>query len=97
MSVDELWNYELTHQHGGNGYACVEIIDSEWIRITSKFCEAASRNRAWLVWMKKISMFEMQGERRKLTEEELENLQPIRAGITTGKLKVVGTHVVPAK
>lgn len=106
----ELTEYELTHFHGGNGFAMVEDIDKEYARV----CRLGTPiTQAFLAAKSQLSVVTMSKgvdkEKKQLPPEPwtlayssrmdegfMPELAKVRAGIKQGKLKVEASHIVEA-
>lgn len=107
MNVNELMDYDLTHDHSGNGFAIVEDIDEDYCRVTST-CLGVSKkiSDAFLAWKKKLHVTMRSPSKdeppepvllnkpRMGVEEFLTQLEEVRKGFKDGTLKTRDTHIV---
>jgi hypothetical protein len=85
LSKSDLLNNELAHTHGGIGWATVEIIDDDYVRVMDK---SAIRHQAFLAAVSHLSI------RKPLSPEDYEVLNPVREGLANGTSEVIGSHIL---
>ena len=105
----ELIEYELTHDHAGNGLAMVEDIDSDWCRVVRMGVNHAGQiPDAFLAWKKKLKVHMMSPKvgdppepvlltsPRVGRDEFLKKLSELREGFKNGLLRTRDTHIIKA-
>ena len=85
LSKSDLLNNELAHTFGGIGWATVEIIDDDYVRVMDKF---AIRHQAFLAAVSHLSI------KQPLNVEDYEVLAPFREGLANGTRKVIGSRIL---
>jgi hypothetical protein len=103
ITKQDLIEYDLTHEHGGNGFAMVEDIDSEWCRVA--FVNTPI-TQAFLAWKKKLRVTTISKSKdtppepwtlvfsSRLYERFMDELAKVRRGIKSGELVVKGTRII---
>jgi hypothetical protein len=107
ITTEQLNNYDLTHDHGGNGLAMVEDIDAEWCRVCSVGLNVNGRiPDARLAWKQKLKLTltpPKPGDQpapvllsapRPGMDGFLEELYAVRSGIRDGTLKIKDTKII---
>jgi hypothetical protein len=95
----ELKEYEVTHDHGGNGFVMVENLDEEYCRISGVSNKDVD-NRAYLAWKKKLRVSEHREDkdsplqRKRIPIAALDKVCQLRNALLAGTKKVVQTHIV---
>lgn len=110
MTKKEMLEYEVTHRHAGNGYACVQFKpegDDRFVRVMSaKYPQQRSQAFLAAISHLEVSMLSrgkdpngqpLPAEPVKIGTVELGHLAVFRDGLENGSLAVIETHVVPAK
>jgi len=103
ITKQDLIEYDLTHEHGGNGIAMVEDIDSEWCRVAFV---ATPITQVFLAWKKKLRVTmvskTMDGPPEpwtlvfssRLYEQFMGELAALRRGIRSGELVIKNTRII---
>lgn len=106
LTKKEMATCDVTHQHGGNGYAVVQKLDDDYVRLTP----AAGDERFYRAFLAATSLLSVSEKRvvdpktgklisvspKYLAPDIAEQLAEIRSKIESGKLKVVETRIVEA-
>jgi len=103
VTKQDLIEYDLTHEHGGNGFAMVEDIDSEYCRVVRV---GTPITQALLAWKQKLRVTTMAKDKDSLPEPRtlafssrfcqgfMEELANLRRDLKAGKLIVKETRIV---
>jgi len=103
ITKQDLIEYDLTHEHGGNGFAMVEDIDSEWCRVA---WVKEPITQAFLAWKKKLRVTTISKSKdtppepwtlafsSRLHEQFMDELAKVRRGIKSGELVVKNTRII---
>jgi hypothetical protein len=103
ITKQDLIEYDLTHEHAGNGFAMVEDIDSEWCRVAFV---ATPITQVFLAWKKKLRVTTISKSKdtppepwtlvfsSRLYERFMGELADIRRGIKSGELIVKNTRII---
>lgn len=101
--IDPEWlELELKHAHGGDGFAIVQDLGDEYVRVSGITRTGVIGSQAFLAWTKKLSPMLRAPDRERptvkqpFTKEQMNALNQIRGELASGKKKVVATHIVPA-
>jgi len=103
ITKQDLIEYDLTHEHGGNGFAMVEDIDSEYCRVVRV---QTPITQALLAWKPKLQVTMMQKDKdspleprtlslsSRFCEGFMKELANLRRDLKAGKLIVKETRIV---
>ena len=106
ITKQELIEYDLTHEHGGNGLAMVEDIDPEWCRVVRL---GTPITHAMLAWKPKLAVTMLQKDKNSPPEPRtlvlssrfddafMGELAKLRRAFKSGELIVKDTRIIQNK
>lgn len=92
LTEKQMQIHDITHKHGGNGWAVCQKLDKDYVRLTPVMADPFGREAV----LAATSLLSVSPHPPELDGDKIKKLAGLRKSIEAGKLKVVNQRILKA-